>query len=508
MLDNATHTDHALRVAEELPDEAQRVLDGPSDVCEKSRALAALPPLEYEQLRKSSAKELGVRVDALDKEVARLRGDGATKNAAQGSELVFSEPEPWDYEVDGSSLLDSLVAVIRQHVVLNEHSAIVVTLWVVLTYLHDLTRVSPILAITSPEKRCGKTTLLGILTRLVCRPLPASNISNAAVFRTIEHCQPTLLIDEADSFLRDNEELRGVLNSGHTPQTAFVIRTVGEDYEPRRFSTWTPKALALIGSLPDTLEDRSLPVRLQRKLPGEKVASTLRGNGPDLTDTRRQLARWVEDNREAFAAAAAAVHIPEALYNRAADSWEPLLRIAELVGSGWPEAARAAAVAISGSDDVEESRNTLLLSDIERIFDETANPRLTPTELADALNELEERPWQSMRRGNGVSTDWVSKTLKKFGVASQQRRSGTRVARVFDREHFTPVFQRYLRQLPADKPSTCLQGPEINGLEDSKPSTDGNGVDASGTSNPVESQDCRHVDTFTEGSEAENEIVI
>lgn len=44
--------------------------------------------------------------------------------------------------------------------------------------------------------------------------------------------KPTMLIDEADTFLCDNDELRGVLNTGHTRATAYVIRTVGEDHEP------------------------------------------------------------------------------------------------------------------------------------------------------------------------------------------------------------------------------------------------------------------------------------
>jgi hypothetical protein len=108
---------------------------------------------------------------------------------------------------------------------------------------------SPLLALTSPEKRCGKTTTLSLLTRLVPRPLLSSNISPAALFRIVEKYCPTLLIDEADSFLRDKEELRGILNSGHTRDAAYVVRTVGDDKEPCRFSTWAPKAVALIGRL-------------------------------------------------------------------------------------------------------------------------------------------------------------------------------------------------------------------------------------------------------------------
>ena len=73
--------------------------------------------------------------------------------------------------------------------------------------------------------------------------------------------RPTLLIDEADFFLRDNEELRGVLNSGHR-RGGHVIRIVGEDFEPRAFSTFSPCAIALIGRLPATLHDRAIHIRL------------------------------------------------------------------------------------------------------------------------------------------------------------------------------------------------------------------------------------------------------
>ena len=59
------------------------------------------------------------------------------------------------------------------------------------------------------------------------------------------------MIDEADSFLRDNEELRGVLNSGHRKGGA-VLRNVGDDHEPRSFSTYSACAIALIGQLPPT----------------------------------------------------------------------------------------------------------------------------------------------------------------------------------------------------------------------------------------------------------------
>ena len=126
--------------------------------------------------------------------------------------------------------------------------------------------------------------------RLVNKPLAASNISPSCVFRSIDSWQPTLLIDEADSFLKDNEELRGIINSGHTRELAYVIRTVGDDHEPRKFSTWCPKAIALIGKLPPTLHDRAIEIPLVRKTAGESVHRLKEFDGADI---RRKCARWV-----------------------------------------------------------------------------------------------------------------------------------------------------------------------------------------------------------------------
>src|SRR5262249_24304684 len=145
---------------------------------------------------------------------------------------------------------------------------VVTALWVLYTYCFDKFSISPILAITSPEKRCGKTTLLKILSRLVSRPIPTSNMTASSIFRVIEACHPTLLIDEADSFLRDNEDMRGILNGGNSIEFSNVMRSIGRgggDFEPQVYSVWYPKAIALIGQLPDTLEDRSIVVRMQRK---------------------------------------------------------------------------------------------------------------------------------------------------------------------------------------------------------------------------------------------------
>src|SRR5215470_9380330 len=250
---------------------AFKCVDPLSTACEEKTdaiiaRLAALPPLEYDRVRKAEAEKLGVRVDTLDSEVRKARGDSAVESGA-GCAVMFPELEPWPEAVNGAALLDDLTATFKRFVILPEHADIALALWVLHTYTIEAASASPILASVSPEKRCGKSTLLDLLGRLVSRPLPTSNILPAALFRSVEKWHPTLLIDEADTFLKDNDELRGVLNSGHTRGSAFVIRTVGDDHEPRRFSTWGPKAIAMIGALPDTLADRSITIPMRRKLP-------------------------------------------------------------------------------------------------------------------------------------------------------------------------------------------------------------------------------------------------
>ncbi|MBI2899500.1 MAG: hypothetical protein HYY17_04905 [Planctomycetes bacterium] len=223
--------------------------------------LAALPCLEYEKIRKGEAKKLGVRADALDRGVQAARraaGHGAGNDRKlQGRALALADAEPWPEPVDGAALLHDLAAVFRRFLVLPDGAAEALALWSVFTHTHDTFQVSPRLAITSPEKRCGKTTLLSILGALVPRPLPASNVTAAVVFRAVEAARPTLLVDEVDTFLSNRDELRGILNSGHTRAGAYVVRCVGDDAEPRQFTTWAPVAIACIGRLPDTLADLS-----------------------------------------------------------------------------------------------------------------------------------------------------------------------------------------------------------------------------------------------------------
>jgi hypothetical protein len=270
----------------ELDTAAVRI-DGRAEIAAEIARLAKLPTVEYERERKGAAKRLDIRASILDSLVEGKHEKSG--NGKQGHALGLPEPKPWPDPVNGADLLDALSASIRQHVVMSDRAADTATLWVLHTYLLDCFGISPRLAITSPEKQCGKTTLLDVLARLVWRPLPTANATAAAIFRVVEKQPPTLLIDEADTFLPEKDELRGILNSGHH-QGGSVIRTVGEAFEPRAFSTYSACAIALIGKLPATLTDRSVPIALRRRRADEPIEA-FRIDRTGHLDERARMAR-------------------------------------------------------------------------------------------------------------------------------------------------------------------------------------------------------------------------
>jgi putative DNA primase/helicase len=259
--------------------------------------------------------------------------------------------------------------VITQHVNLTPEMANTAALWAAFARALDLGWFNPRLALCSPVKRCGKTTLVEVLSHLVPRAKPTASVTPAVVFRMIDLYQPTYLIDETDAYLPNNEELRAVLNSGHTRTTAKVDRSVKDangDWVPKSFSTWCPQVVAGIGNLPGTLDNRSIKLRLQRKPRGVKLLRFRADQTAGISDLGRMLARFVLDNQ--IAIQETDIEPPEELHDRAADNWRPLLAIAAAAGDKWPERAVAAAKALEKLDMDAEDLCVQALADVRDII--------------------------------------------------------------------------------------------------------------------------------------------
>lgn len=405
--------------------------------------LATLSPLDYDRVRVAEAQTLEVRPGTLDKLVWAAR-----KAEQQGCEQtdIFPVADPWPDDINPAELLNDIAAVIRRFIVCNPETSDAASLWVTMTWFIDVVQVAPLAIITAPEKRCGKSQLLFILGRLVNRPLAASNITPAALFRSIDLWSPTLLIDEADAFIKDNEELRGLLNCGHTRDSAYIIRTVGDAFTPTRFNVWGAKALAGIGALADTLMDRAVALELRRKMSHEAV-DRLRHAEPDLFDVlTSKLARFADDYRQPLRLARP--HLPPALHDRAQDNWEPLLAIADIAGNDWPQRAVHAALKLSGAEGESLSVGVELLADIKELFDNNRADKISTADLITALCDDDEKPWSTYNRGKPITPRQISKRLGEYGIKSKTVRIGYATHKGFELDQFKESFGRYLTVSP------------------------------------------------------------
>ena len=461
-----------------VPEAATATDAGTTETDEEAIArLAALLELEYERLRKGEARRLGMRTALLDKLVRNERS-GSGGDHLQGRPIEWNEPEPWPEPVNGKALLADIAGLIRRYVDMPDEKADSVALWIVHTFLHSRLDVSTILHVKSATKRCGKTLLMEIVGALAWRSAPVSGrITPAGVFRFIELHEPTLFLDEADTYMGNDSELRGILNGSHSRGSASIIRTVGEDHVPRRFSTWCPKAISGIGDLPDTVEDRAVIVRLERRTPTAGDMPHWRDRDRQAVKVLRQkLARWTDDNADSVLERRKTVSFPSGLHERARDIWEALLAIAEIAGGNWAGTtgrAYRACVAVSAEVDSETGIREMLLADMRTVFEEAGNPGHLPTGKSDerydssppailpALIAMEGRPWAEYSRGKSLSPRGLARLLKDFSIVPGTIRlaSGS-TPKGYKRDAFVPHWERYgmgLPEAPSDLSATTPQ---------------------------------------------------
>ena len=354
----------------------------------------------------------------------------------------------------------------RDHIKLPDGGAEIMALWSVFAHCHDAFEISPPVGHYKPDAGMRKDYGADIPRCRCAKPLPASNVTSAVVFRAVEKWQPTLIIDEADTFLAENEELRGILNSGHNRRNAFILRTVGDDHEPKQFSTWAPKAIAKIGKMPPTLYSRSIHSNSNARLADEIVEPLRADRLEHLKPLVRMAARWAADNLEALKASDP--EMPEALHGRAADNWRPLIAIADRAGGEWPERLRMIATkAIAKSSD--ETRAMVLLADIKTIFESRGVDQLHSEELVEALIAMEGRPWAEWNRGKADQQASVGAAISsRFEVKPVEVWSNGKNQSGYTLKALEPLFTRYQTPRPPRRlPDKALR--EIRSPRPKKP---------------------------------------
>ncbi|TMR10806.1 DUF3631 domain-containing protein [Nonomuraea turkmeniaca] len=344
----------------------------------------------------------------------------------------------------GAALLDQLRAALTRYVILPSTETVdAVTLWIAATHAQPAMAHAPRLVIRGPEKRCGKSRLLDIVEATCHDPFITVNSSSPAIYRSITADPPTILVDEADTIFGPkadgNEDLRGLLNAGHQ-RNRPAKRYDAARNQVESIPTFAMAALAGIGAMPDTIEDRAIIVRMRRRGPGEKAAPYRHRR--DRTPLREHLAgalnQWLRADLTALEEAEPAMPVED----RAADTWEPLIIIADHAGGTWPDRARAAAVALTAEadDNGRPSAGLRLLTDCRTAFgDDTALPTAV---LLERLKANPEGEWNEHGPA-GLSPRKLGVMLSEYDIRSANIRFPTGQAKGYQRADFADAWARY-----------------------------------------------------------------
>jgi Protein of unknown function (DUF3631) len=374
-----------------------------------------------------------------------------------------------------ADLLDDVADFIGKYVVFPIDGACdAVTLWVAHAHSLEAFESTPRLALLSPMKQSGKTRTLEVIELLVPNPMNVVNTTSAALFRQVASNRPTLLMDEADTYLgpqaaKQHEELRGFVNAGHR-RNAKAWRCVGEPSHMRvePFPAFCALAIAGIGDLPDTVIDRAVVIRMKRRSPGERVSQfRARYAEPEGKALRERLEKWAKRARRKLSEAEPA--LPEGITDRPADVWEALVAIGEMAGGDWPDRARAACLKLNNDRKSADMNPGLrLLLDIRAVFDTAPKTitlegpvecdRLRSEDLVGKLCAIEDAPWSQLRRGP-LNPAGLARRLHPFDVGPSTVRFGpeeTATAKGYLRAQFLDAWDRYLPAAPVD-PSQASQ---------------------------------------------------
>jgi len=338
------------------------------------------------------------------------------------------------------------------------------TLWIAFCYSIPQFDHAPRLCFWSPEKRCGKSLALEVVSHLLPNPLMTSSISSASLFRILDRDNSkVILIDESDTVFGRNgdkekaEALRQLLNASFK-RGQSVIRCEPPKYEPREFKIFAPIALAGIGTsaIPETVADRALMIEMRRMLPNEQI---LEFESDEVEKyffpIKEKLQNFATENESRYRELRP--ELPrESLNPRARDLWKPLYKVAECAGDEWIKKALLASVALSsGESDPEEASLSLrVLSDTREVFTED---QITTKDLIERLRGLEESPWAYLERFN---PSVLAHLLKNYSIKPKPFSGGK--VRGYYRKSFEDPWNRYLDPVQTVTPVTPVTPEELD----------------------------------------------
>jgi putative DNA primase/helicase len=398
----------------------------------------------FEALRKVPVAEHDSRLAELarrlDEDVEELREDFI--------DFLGPEPDPrtapWPEAVDTHAFLSDLMAQVGRYVVVHDDGVVAVALWIALAWVHaDVAIHSPLLAITSPDPECGKTTLLHATGFLTPRPFHAVQMTGAALYRIIEELHPTVFVDEADQLLLRNKILAHIMNAGWTRGSKTPRTLPGGGV--RQYDLFAPKAIAMLGlAMSPATAGRAIVIKMLPKLPEEVVEDFQYVDDEDFTTLRRKAVRWSNDNAAALKDAMKMTTMPPGFRGRTAANWRLMFAIADLAGRTLGKRARKAAIRLSHKH-VERSGGVRLLEAMREMFAD--RKAIASADLVKRLTADADAEWVGYRGHGPITQRQVAALLAPFdirpSVIHPSKRSNLS-PRGYRAEQFADAFRRFL----------------------------------------------------------------
>ena len=438
VFDSDVMMQESVRLALERFREVARLRDG--DV-----VLHYLPPGEH------GAKTGVDDFFAAGRTVADLMGFATRELRPPSSTASRDEPAPPKVPApDGADLVKAVRGFVCRFVVLPSKAAeVALALFIIHTWAFSAAHSTPYIGVLSPEKRSGKTRLLEVAGVLCRNARRSASISAAALYQMVSEHQPTLMIDEVDALFRARgeraEDLRAMLDGGNRPGSPVTRGT--REGEAVDFDVYCPKLLAGIGdgTLPDTVADRAISIRMQRKQRGEKAERWRpRLIAAEAEALRDQLYAWAHEHTEELAA----YQVPDNLVadfldDRSEEAWEPLLAIANLCGVLDDAVVAAKALAADKIETAEDQAHIVLVAVHDYLGRQPTGQAFTK-DMLTAMNSDEEAPFGQWHKGRGITQyDLRSKLGIRYGIRSKDIHIGGVHRKGYDVADFATAWGRY-----------------------------------------------------------------
>jgi len=400
---------------------------------------------------------------ALEKKAHKAREARREKKQAVEAEVEEEKKEEIPKELIAKAWLtqDLIKAVsntLKRFVFIKDDRLyLLISVWILATYIYTIFDYIPILWITSPTKRSGKTRLLEVLAQLVSRSSGIKINPTEAILFTSTNRGLTLLLDEVERLKKSDHELYGtvmaILNSGFQKGATVSRMRKNKDGEfvAVDYQTFGPKIIAGIANVTDTIADRSLAIKMIRRVRATETLERfrLRKLTKELGSLVLQLKVWAAARLKDIQAIYDGIEQePDELRDaddRFLDIVEPLLAIAlladaesvngagrifdELValldqmGADRDEALSDAAIVVAldiiGSLLGDNSKLFVPSADILKSFKEKSATAWIKTgkTLANFLNKIDLRPKPEgggKRRGYYIERSWLSDMIARY----------------------------------------------------------------------------------------------